>query len=191
MHNNIRTVINSIYPLGEPDMEALLSCGTIVNLRKGDPIFRQGEVETGFVLLCEGVLRAYVEKGGKQTVVWFNTPGEVVVSSWGYLCNEPAKLSIAASCPAVIIRWERERIEKLFTRSPEIGIWGRRLYLKVILNMDEAMVALSSQSAAERYEGLAGKMPDLFQYVSLKELAGYLGIAPESLSRLRARLAKK
>ena len=62
--------------------------------------------------------------------------------------------------------------------------------MDILVNEDDVLVDISSPKAEKRYQAFIKKMPELFNSVPLKEIAGYIGVTPQSLSRIRAGLNK-
>ena len=67
----------------------------------------------------------------------------------------------------------------------------QELLVNILINEDDLLIDLSSPKAENRYLTFIKKMPELFNSVPLKEIAGYIGVTPQSLSRIRAGLSKK
>jgi DNA-binding MarR family transcriptional regulator len=81
-------------------------------------------------------------------------------------------------------------IQKLSESSPAFLKWIQGLLMDILVNEDDVLVDISSPKAEKRYLAFIKKMPELFNSVPLKEIAGYIGVTPQSLSRIRAGLNK-
>ena len=81
-------------------------------------------------------------------------------------------------------------IQKLSDSSPAFLKWMQELLVNILINEDDLLIDLSSPKAENRYLAFIKKMPELFNSVPLKEIAGYIGVTPQSLSRIRAGLNK-
>lgn len=79
-------------------------------------------------------------------------------------------------------------IERLYRDFPETERLGRLLITENYLRLDERMKLFAFHSAEERYELLLGQFPNILQWVPLSMIASYLGITPETLSRIRRRI---
>jgi len=82
-------------------------------------------------------------------------------------------------------------IHKLYTLSPLWNNFGRLIAERVYLQLNERVEMLLFMTPEERYKNLLDTQPELFTLVSQFHLSSYLGVKPESLSRLRKRLLKK
>ena len=88
-------------------------------------------------------------------------------------------------------RNEKQHNTKLSESSPAFLKWIQGLLMDILVNEDDVLVDISSPKAEKRYLAFIKKMPELFNSVPLKEIAGYIGVTPQSLSRIRAGLNKK
>ena len=111
-------------------------------------------------------------------------------SAWGYVEGSPSKITVSASCDCSLLYYTKERIESLLESSPELVAWERKALMRLLLSTDQSLADFSIPCATDRYEVLLRKMPELLQYVPLKDIAGFLGVTPQSLSRIRARIVK-
>ena len=188
---NFIQLIHKIYPLPDNDLQALFDEGEEISIPKGEHIIREGEINKSIYILKSGVLRGYYSGEDKEVTVWFVIPGEPAFSTWGYIEGRASRLSIEATCDSVALYFSKERIEKLFISTIPLSIWGRKLFERLLLVSDQSIIDLYKPLAAERYIALADKMPEIIRNVPLKDIAVYLGMTPQSLSRVRAGLARK
>lgn len=183
--------IHKIHPLPEADLTRLLEAGEWIDIPKGAVLIREGEVDDSLYLLKEGVLKGFHSDEERQTPIWFVTPGEAAFSTWSYVQGSVARISVAACCQSEALRFSRRDAEALFASSPALSVWGRRLFEHLLLVTDLWMIELVRPLATQRYLALVEKMPEMLQSVPLKDIAAYLGVTPQSLSRIRARLVKR
>lgn len=81
-------------------------------------------------------------------------------------------------------------MQRLSESSPAFMNWLHKLYVDILLNTDDLLVDLSVPKAEQRYLAFMKKMPELFNSIPLKEVARFIGVTPQSLSRIRAGLKK-
>lgn len=179
------------YGLKEADFQLLFREMEAVYFAKGDLIVREGERNTHFYLLEKGVWRAHYLSDGVDVSLWFASAGEPAFSSWGFVDNAASLISIESMCDSSAYFIPKQRLEELYHSSAVLANLGRKLFERQFLDLENWMVNGGSPRAKERYLTLLEENPGLLQYVPLKYIASYLWVTPQSLSRIRAGLAKK
>jgi len=187
---DFQQLINDIFPLSEAGLEKLVNSGKEVKIPKKTIIIREGEITSSMYFIKSGVMRGYSSDESREFTFWFAVPGEIAFSSWGYMENKPSPITVTASSDTVAQYYTKKEFEDLFNSSEELGIWGRKLFEKLLFSNDQWLVFFSQRLASQRYMALVEKMPDFLQEVPLKEIASYLGVTPQSLSRIRAEWIK-
>ena len=183
-------LIQKIYPLSEEAYIVLYDAMTAIECERGGTILNKGDINTYVYFVERGLTRSYVLRDGKDFTVWFSREGEPVVMTIGSIAQTYSSVCVEALEKTTLLRIEREKLKRLFLTNLELCNWGRRLAdcylceLEVILSRDLC------SSASERYCHLLQESPELLQRVSLKHLASYLLITPESLSRIRRNIMK-
>ena len=129
-------------------------------------------------------------KDGVDSTIWFASEGEVAFSVWGYVDNSYSLINIEAMCDSVAYCISRTALDQLFASSLGLANLGLRLMERQLLLQENWLIHSGSPRAKERYLTLIKETPELLQYVPLKHIASYLWITPQSLSRIRAEIAR-
>lgn len=190
MEKLIQSILD-VYSLSPIDLELLIRSGEEIHVAKGESIIKEGEICRSVFIIKEGIWRAYHMEEGREITIWFVAPGELAFSSWGYIDDQPSGLTLEASCDSIALRYSKECFEDLFTTSMDLAVWQKKMLERMVLNTDQSLIDIYKPGATERYKALVEKMPYILQNVPLKDIAGYLGITPQSLSRIRAQLVRK
>lgn len=161
-----------------------------LHFSKGSTVLEEGKIDDSIYFIQKGVWRAHIECDGEDYTLWFAIPGEVVFSCWGYLRGLPSRFTISSSDNSTVFEIKKQTILQMAETSPGIMKWLQELYVNIILSTDDLLVDISNPKAEKRYLAFMKKMPEIFRHVPLKEIAGYLGVTPQSLSRIRAGLNK-
>jgi CRP-like cAMP-binding protein len=183
----LRTQLQALIPLTDADYAAFTAALQPMQLAKKALLLREGEV-------CRHV--AYVERGGLR--YFYNVDGEertgqfFFEGSWyadydSFLDQKPSCQSIEAIEPARLWLLPRADLYRLYEERPVFERFGRLMAEQAYRGSRARSAALLNQTPAERYEQLLRHRPALVQRVSQRLLATYLGIKPESLSRIRGR----
>jgi CRP-like cAMP-binding protein len=176
--------------LTEDEKNAILALDIFHSIKKGTILLKEGQRSKESYFVLKGCIRTYYVIDGEENTTAFytemegltppcvisKTPSEYYVS-----CMEDNILLISNSDMEVAINGKFPRFETL------CRILSEELLAKERIDFD----AFKTSSPEQRYQNLIQKRPDLIQRVPQHQLASYLGIKPQSLSRLRARILEK
>lgn len=160
----------------------------ILHFPKGSIVIEKNKIDDSIYFINRGVWRAHINRDGEDYTLWFAVQGETVFSSWGHIRNLPSRLTISSSSDSSAIEMKKSVILKLAGTSQAFNSWLHLLYVDILLNTDDQLVDISYPKAEKRYLAFMKKMPEIFQHVPLKEVAGFIGVTPQSLSRIRAKI---
>lgn len=177
--------------IAQQDTEELLSMMEQIDYKRGEILMHEGEICSDFYIIKSGIWRGYYMNDGNDTSLWFAYEGEVIFSTSGYISNKPSMVSIEAMTNSTLYRISKNELEKFFYSSISRANMGRLIFEKEFLSVEEKLVDTGIPQAKERYLKLLEKDPELLQHVPLKHIASYLYVTPQSLSRIRADIAKK
>ena len=172
------------------DAEELLSVMEEVHYRKGEILMHEGEVCSSFYIIKDGLWRGFYMRDGNDTSLWFAYEGETIFSTSGYISNKPSMVSIEAMTDSTLYKISKNELETFFCSSISRANMGRHILEKEFLAIEEKLINTGSPQAKERYLKLLEKDPELLKHVPLKHIASYLYVTPQSLSRIRADIAK-
>jgi len=158
-------------------------------VKKGEFLLRKGEASDSIYVVVEGCLRSYlVDKKGKEHTIQFAQESCTIGDYENLQENSPAILNIGALENSVVIVFNKADAE---TGKPELLKIGNKLYHNQVITQQKRVIQLLSGTADERYMEFIRVFPSLLNRVPQKMIASYLGIAPESLSRVRNDIAKR
>ena len=177
-------------PIGSLDFCSSFS--EVKALKKNEVILREGEISDCTFFVEKGLLRMYsIDKLGKEHVIQFAPEGWIISDTTSQLLNEKSRFFIDAVEDSTVIIMREGFFEDLSKIYPEVAEKNQRLMFNHIKNLQNRVNALISTTAEERYLDFLKKYPSIMLRVPQWMVASYLGITPESLSRVRKELAKK
>lgn len=160
-------------------------------LRKGQFLLQSGEVCRHVAFVSSGCLRQYsIDLNGEEHVVQFAMEDWWISDMLSALTGQPATFNIDALENSELLLLESKLQEKLCAEIPKFERFFRLLLQNSFIAKERRITASLSQSAEEQYLSLMNTYPQLAQRVPLHQIASYLGITPQSLSRIRKELAE-
>ena len=184
--------MQSYAPLTDEEWNILLSRTVIFRLKAGDFLLTEGKVCTVLGFVESGILRTYyLDKAGKERSMFFHFERTPISDFESFVRKFPSKCNIQAITDAVIYTVNYEDREYLMTNFPVFESIIRKMVERFYIFMSDRLRDFVFLSAEERYLKLIEKRPDIFQKLPLGYISDYINIKPQSLSRIRKKLAKR
>jgi CRP-like cAMP-binding protein len=157
-----------------------------ITLKKGDYLLKEGQKCQFVAFLESGMVMYYkVSELGDEIPCDFLAEQDWVTQYQSLIMQTPSLLSIKALESCILHTINRQNLYFLYDTIPALERFSRQLSEQFSMRMIERADDLQTLKAEERYARLVAQQPTLIQRVPQRLLAGYLGIAPQSLSRLR------
>jgi CRP-like cAMP-binding protein len=180
------------FPLTEKD-KALIKAVTIPRkFKKGEFLVREGEVPRYGAFVAKGFLRSYViDNKGKEHIVQFAPENWWISDKSGMSEGMPATFFIDAVEDSDVILMDLSGHRSLLEKLPGYADSFRAGMQRRAVAKDHRIVASLTASAEERYTDFLETYPEIVQRVPQHMLASYLGITPETVSRIRKQASRK
>lgn len=160
-------------------------------LDKGEYLLREGEVCQFIGFMIQGCFRIFVIKEDKEITFDFFMGNRPVADYESYFCKKPTQFYVQAIEPSEILILNDACLNLLF-EEPENGQRLQRIVVEhLFFRFRNKLLSLYLDEPEERYRKLLQTEPDLLQRIPQYYLASYLGIEPESLSRLKRRISSR
>jgi CRP-like cAMP-binding protein len=157
----------------------------IIHLQKKEFLIEAGDICSFMGFVQEGVLRTYVYKEGEEYNIDFHLPNSFVSGYKSFLTQTPTKAYIQALSDTTIFFISYSDYHNLLKNSTDWYRLGKYIADTLFNIKCERESALLMDSAIERYKSLLIAYPRIEQLVAQYHIASYLGIKPESLSRIK------
>ncbi len=168
--------------------ELLHTCFEQVIYPKNQLLVTEGSICRHLYFMEKGALRGYYNLDGKEVTHWFGFENDFVTSFHSFITQEPAVENLQLIEGSVLWSISKDTLNALLNSNPEIERIVRIAYEKYYIRLEERYVNAQFKTAAERYEQLLNESPHILERISLGQIASYLGISQETLSRIRSRL---
>ena len=176
--------------LSDELINVIVENSDIKSYKKGTILLREGELSNECFLILKGCIRSYVVKDGEEKIIEFYTE-EQPVSPINYGTKTPSEHYLECIEDTFACVGTPENENQIFRNYPQVESACRIVTESIMGSYQSSLADYKTTSAEERYLKLLKERPELIQRVPQYQLASYLGIRPESLSRIRKRLFKQ
>lgn len=189
IQNPLITYIESYIELSDHEEQLITEAYQPLHLEKREVLYEQGKVCTIEAYVLQGTLRVYnIDEKGMEHVLNFALPGWWVGDLGSFYQGTPAFTNVQALEDSELLVIHPEEKEALFRQIPALERMFREVIQKHLISFQKRFLCTVSATAEERYKHLMEQVPNLEQLVPQHQIASYLGILPESLSRLKKQM---
>jgi len=191
MEDKLLNYFQRIMPLSQEEIEAIVETMTIKEYKKGTVLLKEGQISTEAYFVLEGCVRQYYLVEGEEKTSNFFTEEQWVISLNSFRLQQPSNHYLDCCMDCSLVVGNRDKEEYLYKRFPKLETVSRKVMEKVFAEQHEIMSSYTTDTPEQRYLKLLKSRPDLFQKIPQYQIASYIGVKPESLSRIRKRLLQK
>ena len=189
MTDNSKTLlykkITDLTEISVSSLDKLFEIATQRQYKKGETILKQGQICKTIIFVESGYLRTFIDKEGTEINTEFSFEGSFTTNLKSLRSASSADTSIQAGENITIYEFDKDKLLELYNLSAEIESFGRKLLEQLLIAQEEHTNLFKIYSPTERYQYLQTNKPEILQRISLSKLSSYLGIARETLSRIR------
>ncbi len=183
--------INKKVALTEEDKALIKTYLTPKKVRKKQYLLQEGDVCKNIYFVERGALREYsVDESGREHILQFALEGWAISDLYSFLTGEPATYTIDAIEDSELVLISKSAHEDLLKKLPKYETYTRLNITGAYLAMQKRLTSSISASLEERYEAFVNLYPHIAERVPQHMIASYLGLTPETLSRVRKRIAQ-
>ena len=187
LKETVDATVNSRYPGMAPEGRKLIEDILIrKELEKGELLFKEGQVCHHMVFVGKGMMRQFYYKNGKDVTEHFSYEGCVIICIESTLKQEPTRLMAEALEPCTVYLLPYDKFMRLTEISWEINMFYRKILEYSLIVSQVKADSWRFESARERYERFLREFPTVAGRASVNDMASYLLMTPESLSRVRS-----
>lgn len=161
-------------------------------IRKRQYLIQEGEICRYEYFVNRGCLRTFfIDAKGLEHNVQFSIEDWWTGDMYSFLTQKPGRYNIVAVEDSELLYIDKQSHEELYINVPKFEKFFRHLLQGAFISLQERILARLSETAEERYINFRKKYPTMDKRIPQNQVATFLGITPESLSRVRKQLAVK
>lgn len=176
--------------LDEEEKNTLLSLDLFHSVKKGTVLLKEGQHSKESYFVLKGCIRTYYLVDGEEKTTAFYTELDALTPHC-VINNTASEYFISCVEDSILTISNAEMEAEINGKFPKFELMCRKLSEQLLAKQQMDFDEFKTSSPEQRYLNLLEKRPDLVQRVPQHQLASYLGIKPQSLSRLRARIIEK
>ena len=189
MYDILINTISNLIQLQNDDINLIKSLFKERYVKRNTVLIDKGKFSNFVYYINSGYLRYYkiIETGEEQTIHLLAS-GEFAASFCSFVCSTTSEETLHTLTDSDLLCISKNDLEKLYSIDIRWQIFGRKLMESLLLEKEKRIINQLSLTAQERYVNLIKANPSLVQNVPIQYLASYIGIKPESLSRIRKQI---
>lgn len=158
-------------------------------IKKGTFLIREGEIEKYSYFVFDGLLRCWLfnHEGDEQTF-WFCKEGTFSMSNISFTLQEKVTFNVQTIVDSVVYRIDKEQANELYEAIPKVKTVFENLTAILLNKLLKRNIDLIKYSPEQYYLQMMEEYGITLNYIPLKDIASYLGITPQALSRIRKRI---
>ncbi len=181
---NLKSYIKSRISLTDIDLEQILNEFTIVEFAKDEPVIKQGQYVKDYFFIENGGVRLVVDTPKKEVTAWIIFENNFISNLKSIRKNSPSDFRIMTLEKSNIYRIRAKQMDELCDKFPKWRTFKNIILEDEFLKVVKTLISFQTLDAEERYLQLIQES-DLIKRAPLNQVASYLGITPNSLSRIR------
>ncbi|GAB3507102.1 Crp/Fnr family transcriptional regulator [Spirosoma knui] len=182
--------IQHYIPLSSADEASITALFRQQKLRKGEHLLQAGQVCKNVFFVEQGLVRYYTSMDGEERTNYFNKEGEFVCDYASFLPQQPSLTNIQALEPSTIYTISHANMDVFYEKVEHGERFGRLAIGEVFVTAIHQLHSFYNDSPELRYQTFLAKFPEVGQRIPQYHIASYVGIKPQSLSRIRKRMAQ-
>lgn len=188
MTEQIIDSVKSIVKINETEEAAFTSILSVKTFKKKEFLLQEGRICNKIFFINSGCMRAFYNVEGIENTVQFFFANSWYTDYESFLTGQPTVENMQALEPCEVVLFSKVDLYKIYNDYPIFERLGRMQAENAFLSLSKLNKMLSNEEPEERYLNLLKRRPELVDKIPQHYIASYLGIKPESLSRIRKRL---
>lgn len=191
MTDQLKTYCKTLVKLTEEDLSLIDEYFEPRKFKRKEYLLEEGKVCDFIAFICEGTVRHFYTKDGEERTCDISFEDTFITEFDSFNHQTKSSLSLQALTDTTVLLVQKENLTQLYRACSQFETVGRLMAEKVAQRASRIAMSLASDKPETRYVNLLKNQPGFLQRVQQKYIANYLGISPESLSRIRKRISQE
>lgn len=188
MRNRLITYFKKVTQLTPQEERVILDSMHIRAYRKGEFLVHEGEPKSDTFFVLDGVVREFKTVNGDEVTTNFYSEEQWIISAAGLSESPVSQVGLICAEDVSIVIGNEKKAQELFEKFPRFETVSRQIVEAAFVEHQTFMASYISAKPEQRYLKLLKTRPDLLQRVPQYDIASFIGVKPESLSRIRKKL---
>ena len=180
--------ISKYIPLTKEDIRTISDVFSSITIPKNTMLEVENKSTRYLYFIIDGYVRVFYTKEGEERTTQINCPSGFITSFQSFITNSKAYDNVQTITECNLLRITKDDLDKLNVNVKNWGLYGEKIYEKALVYNEDRTRDMILLTAEERYLKLMKTQPDVIKNVPLQYIASYIGIKPESLSRIRRQI---
>jgi CRP-like cAMP-binding protein len=191
MSDNFKNIFKNYSNLTESDLAFCKSYFELLSLSKNSIAEEENKIPRHLYFINEGYARLfYLDKSGNEVTTLIGSPNKFITSFLDFINQKKSTQNLACITDCEFYRIERSKLVELIEKNENFRNFSLIIFEQAITTTNIRANDLATLSAELRYKKLLEEQPEIIQNVPVQHIASYLGIKPQSLSRIRKQIIK-
>ena len=191
MYDKLKRYCNQTVPLSDTELGLIDTYFELKTLKKKEFLLQDNKICNFIAFIADGSIRHFHVKDGVEKTCDISFDNSWVTDFQSFTYDTIGKMNLQAMEGTTVFMIRKQDLYSLYKQCNKYETFGRIMAEHVAQRATEIAMSLSSDKPEERFQNLITSQPNLFQRVPQKYIANFLGISPESLSRIRNRVFHK
>lgn len=187
IHEKFEKYIRLFVQPTEAQLQAFLSLTTLERYQKGEYLLKAGSVCPKIWFINKGIARHFFVDGEQEGTVWFSFADDLLTEVYGFTQQKPAMHNIIAVTDLELLSMTHHDLQKMYLQEAVWERFGRLTNEQYMLKLIHRSYTLLFKSGREKYEQFISQSPEILQNIPLHQIADFIGVSFETLSRIRAK----
>lgn len=191
MFTELFKIFNQITKLEPKDEQILREIFSLKDLKKNEYFLREGEWNNKAAFILSGLVRYYVIKNDEESTLEFTQELQFIADFPSFAERGKSNQYIQAVEDCQLLVADYDGIQRIYNEIKDGNLIGRRIIEQRFIVMMNQLLSIYMHNPEQRYSHFVEQYTDIAQRIPQYLIASYVGIKPQSLSRIRNRMTRK